>query len=134
MLTRSVEVELSQLIRLAIGHERAIDGHLDGSAEVLKLSTMGISIDLECDGASVGSGDGGIQVDGRLVLARGAQLVGRLVEAKPVQRSSESGVAKGADGDGFASGVKMGSVVARRQRRSGERERNGCELGKASHF
>lgn len=84
MLASRVEVELGQAVRLAIGLERSIDRHLDGGAEVLKLSAKGVGIHAEGDGATRGRGDGRVQVDGRLVLARGAQLVGRLVEAVPV--------------------------------------------------
>lgn len=134
VLAWSVDVELSQLVVLATSLERAVDRHLESAAEVLKLSSKGVRVHAEGDGAAPGGGDGIVQDNGRLVLAGGTQLVGSLVEPVPVQRANESIVAESADRDGMFSGVEMGSVVAGSECRSRQGEGNGCEPSESSHL
>lgn len=133
VLAGSVEVKLSQRVVLAIGLERAVDGHLESAAQVLKLASKGGRFHAEGDGTALGGSDGRVQNDGRLVLAGGTELVGSLVEAEPVQRANKVIVTKSADWDGALSGVEMGSVITGCECRGDQREGNSRELGESSH-
>lgn len=127
-------MKLRKLVVFAAGLERSVDGHLNRAAQILKLGSKGVRVHGEGDGVAMGRGDGRVQHNGRLVLAGGTELVGRLVEAVPIQRSDEIVVTKSADGHGVLSGVEMGSVVTGSKCRGDQRQGSNCELSKPSHL
>lgn len=127
-------MKLRQLVVLAASLERSVHGHLNCAAQILKLGSKGIRGNREGDGVAMGRGNGRVQHNGRLVLARSTEPVGSLVEAIPVQRADEIVVAKSADGHGVLSGVEMGSVITGSKCRGDQGQGCNCELSESIHI
>lgn len=87
VFTRGVEVKLGEGVCLVIGDEAAVGWGLESAAQVPQDGALGVAVDLEGDGAVRRRGNRCVEVDRRLVAACRAQLVGRLIEAVPVERT-----------------------------------------------
>lgn len=57
------------------------------AAQVLEDGAIGVAVDLKGDAVVRRRRDGCVDIDGRLVAAFKAQLVGRRIEAVPVERT-----------------------------------------------
>lgn len=134
VLAGRVKVELGQTVCCVASNESAVGGDFKSGAEILKLGTLGVAVDLEGNGAVRGAGvDGRVDVDRRLVLALGAHLVRSLVERVPIQRTVESSVSKLADGNTGLTREVRSPVVIGRHDAAGQDEGRGNESD-LNHF
>lgn len=93
VLAGRVEVELSEIVCLAVADESAMGLDLNGGAQVHKLGALRRSVDVDC-GPSRDAARGAREVDRRLVSTLGAERVVFFVERIPVERALKAVVAK----------------------------------------
>lgn len=122
VLARSVEVELSQVVRDTTNGGRAVGVDLDGGAQVLELSTAGVRVDGQAEGGAANGGLATVDIDGGLVGANGAELV-EGVKAVPVEGTLELVEAErtlGTLGEASRARAEGGAVVADSSSQGGE--------------
>lgn len=114
VLARGVEVELPQFVRNGANGSRALGVDLDGSAQVLKLSTIRVRVDGQAKARAANIGLLSVEVDRRLVGPDGAELAER-IQTVPVQGTVEPMVAERAPGalrKATRARAQSGTVVA----------------------